>query len=316
MKNKVSKKLCAFAPATIANLSCGFDILGLALNSVGDRVEVSFAEGTAITISEIVNGDNLPKAAEKNCCSVVMQKMRERLGDTRGINIRIYKGFQSGSGLGSSSASSAAAAFVYNELLDRPFTKEELVPFAMEGERVACGAAHADNVAPAILGGIVLVREHNPIDMVQLPVLDSLYGVLMFPNIKIKTADARQMLPEKIKLTTATKQWANVGGFVAALYTNNYDLLSKSMQDLVAEPTRSQLIPKYQDLKKVAETNGALAFGISGSGPSVFALAKSEELAKDIQKAMLDCYADTGIETMSFIDKIESKGGARLSASF
>lgn len=312
----MNKKLCAFAPATIANLSCGFDVLGLALNSVGDRVEVAFAEGTAIEITAIVNGDNLPKAADKNCCSVVMQKMRAQLGETRGLTIRIHKGFKSGSGLGSSSASSAAAAFVYNELLGQPFTKEELIPFAMEGERVACGAAHADNVAPAILGGIVLVREHNPIDVVPLPVLDSLYATLLFPNIKIKTADARQLLPTQIELTTATQQWANVGALVAALYSNDYDLLSKAMQDLVAEPYRSKLIPKYDELKKVAQQHGALAFGISGSGPSVFALTKDEATAKAVQKAMLQSYEDTGIETMSFINQVLAEGGARLVPSF
>lgn len=312
----MNKKLCAFAPATIANLSCGFDVLGLALNSVGDRVEVAFAEGNAIEIVEIVNGEGLPKAADKNCCSVVMQKMREHLGENRGLKIRIYKGFQSGSGLGSSSASSAAAAFVYNELLGQPFSKEELVPFAMEGERVACGAAHADNVAPAILGGIVLVREHHPIDLIQLPVLDSLYAVLLFPNVEIKTADARQLLPKQIDLTIAIQQWANVGALVAALYSNNYELLAKSMKDLVAEPFRSKLIPKYEELKKAAEAHGALSFGISGSGPSVFALAKNETTAKLIQQAMLACYEGTPIETMSFIDKILAEGGAQLAPFF
>ncbi|MCH2023903.1 MAG: homoserine kinase, partial [Saprospiraceae bacterium] len=170
------KEICAYAPATIANLSVGFDVLGIALDSIGDKVSLILNGNKNNRVTEIINGYNLPKDIEKNCCSVVIQKMQQKLNIYNGVDIRIRKGFKSGSGLGSSSASSAAAAYAYNELIGKPFTEQELVYFAAEGEFVACGTAHADNVAPSIMGGLVLIRSHNPVDIIKLPIPKNLHA--------------------------------------------------------------------------------------------------------------------------------------------
>lgn len=305
------KKVSAFAPATIANLNCGFDVLGLALSSIGDTVEVGFTADTEIVITEIVNGDNLPKEAHKNSCSVVVQKMREALGESRGVEMRIKKGFLSGSGLGSSSASSAAAAMAFNLLCGSPYSTKELVQFAVEGERVACGSAHADNVAPALLGGVTLVRSNDPLEVIELPVPEEMYAVLFFPQITINTYDARGILKENMPVKEAIKQWANLGAFVAALYQKDFDLLSRSMQDLVAEPYRSQLIPRFKEMKKAALEAGAFTFGISGSGPSVFALCKNEDQAKAVQQNLLEVYQDGTLKSLNYMEKIDPGTGAK-----
>lgn len=311
-----AKIVCAYSPATIANLSVGFDVLGLALESIGDKVEISLNGTKTNRITQIINGDNLPRAIEKNCCSVVVGKMQDALNDFTGVNIRIHKGFESGSGLGSSSASSAAAALAFNEFAGKPFTKNELVVFAAEGERVASGSAHVDNVAPALLGGLVLVRENDPVDIVHLPIPEGLHVVILFPKVVINTKDSRSVMQQNISLQVATRQWANMGTFVASLYENDLNLLSLSMKDFVAEPIRAQLIPKFEEVKAVALNEGAISFGISGSGPSVFALAKSLTVALGIQNAMDEVFRSTSIETMSFIESIANNQGARIVPSF
>ena len=310
------KKVCAFAPATIANLSVGFDVLGLALDSIGDKVEVVYNNTTENRILEIRNGAKLPLDSEKNCCTVVIQKMQEKLDSFKGVDLRIEKGFKSGSGLGSSSASSAAAAFAYNELIGRPFSEQELVAFAAEGERIACGAAHADNVAPAVMGGLVLVRAHNPIDVIRLPLPQDLYAVLLFPDVEINTADSRAVMQSNISLKSACNQWANLGAFVASLYQNDLDLMARAFQDFVAEPVRSTFIPKFSSLKKAALENEAIGFGISGSGPSVFALAKGKVQAAVIKNQMTAVFKGTSVKTMSFVESLSGNQGSRIVPSF
>lgn len=309
-------KICAFAPATMANLSVGFDVLGMALNSIGDKVEVTFNGTAENRITAIVNGDNLPRDPAKNCCSVVIQKMQQMLQEKRGVDIRIYKGFQPGSGLGSSSASSAAAAFAYNKLIGNPFPEKALVAFAAEGERIACGSAHADNVAPAILGGLVLIKDHEKQEFVSLPLPENLHVVLFFPEININTADSREIMQEEISLKAATQQWGNLAAFVSSLYTNDLDLFSRSMNDQIAEPVRSLLIPKFKELKVAALQQGALSFGISGSGPTLFAFTNSEQKAKRVQEAMQWVYAPTQIPVFSFIESCQNNLGARICSSF
>jgi homoserine kinase len=305
-------KITAFAPATIANLSVGFDVLGLALDSIGDTVELSVNGTYKNRITEIINGVNLPKETEKNCCSVVIRKMQEQLGEFIGVDIKITKGFKSGSGLGSSSASSAAAVYAYNNLIGSPFTEQEMVVFAAEGERVACGSAHADNVAPSLMGGLVLIRSHSPIDIIRLPVPENLHAVLLFPDVKIKTSDSREVMQKNIPLQIACGQWANLAAFVASLYQKDREMFRKSMQDLVAEPVRSLFIPKFCELKAAALKNDALGFGISGSGPSVFALTDDRGVAEKIQKAMLKEFEDTTIKIMSFIEPLNDNHGCRI----
>jgi homoserine kinase len=274
------KNIKAFAPATIANFNVGYDILGLSLNNIGDEVELTFNGTKENKISKIINGDNLPYEIDKNCCSVVIRKMQEDQNNFRGVDIVLTKGFAAGSGLGSSSASSAAAAYGYNKLIGSPYSNKELVAFAAEGERVACGSPHIDNVAPSILGGLILAKGNNPSDILELPIINNLYAVTLYPNIKVNTSDSRKILKDNVPLATFSKQVAFMGSFVMSLYEKDINLFSDSLQDLVIEPIRSLLIPKFQEMKSEALKNNALAFGVSGSGPSIFAIAEGAENAK------------------------------------
>jgi len=295
-------KISAFAPASIANLNAGFDILGLALNTLGDTVELTFNNTTENVINEIVNGDNLPKEVQKNSCSVVIRKMQEQLNDFQGVDIKIIKGFESGSGLGSSSASCAAAAIAYNEILGNPFSKRELVYFAGEGESVASGTIHYDNVAPAIFRGLTLVKDAETI--LNLPIPENLYMVVLFQKIEIKTSDARNILPNEISRQTSVKQSAHLASFIVALYENDLDLMRKSMKDFIAEPHRSKLIPNFMELKEIAEKNNCISFGISGSGPTVFTLVEGQETAQNIENQFNEYLKNTLIPYHLFVDKI------------
>jgi len=305
-------RIKVFAPATIANINVGFDVLGLALNNIGDTVLLEKNKTSKNKILAIYNGSNLPFEAEKNCCSVVINKIQEALNSFVGVNISLTKGFAAGSGLGSSSASSAAAAFAYNELVGKPFSKNELIAFAAEGERVACGSPHVDNVAPALLGGIVLSKGRQAKDYLKLPVLKHLFAVTLFPNINVKTADSRKILKTEVPVEILSKQVSLMGAFVSSLYENDYQLFSESLQDLIIEPTRSLLIPKYAILKQQAIKNKALAFGISGSGPSVFAFAKNLASAENIRNVLEKVYINTGITTQSYINQISQNSGTKI----
>jgi len=306
------KTACAFAPATIANVSVGFDVLGLALNTIGDKVEVTFNNTSENVITEMLNGEGLPQEPEKNCCTVVIREMQAILGDFKGVDVRIKKGFASSSGLGSSSASSAAAAHAYNQLVGEPFDSNQLIAFAALGEKAACGSAHVDNVAPAILGGLVLAKNSNPVEFIRLPILENLYVVTFFPQIKISSSDSRGILKKTVPVDVVSKQVSLMGTFVASLYQNDLELFSHSLQDLIVEPIRSQLIPKFQEMRLEATKNGALAFGISGSGPTVFAFASSKEAANEIKNALETVYVNTGITTQSNIDVLSNTSGTRV----
>jgi homoserine kinase len=297
------KTFKAFAPATIANLNVGFDILGLALQNIGDTVEITPNQLNYNRITEIVNGANLPFDVSKNSCSVVIQKMQESINDLQGLDIKITKGFASGSGMGSSSASSAAAAMAYNLMQNNRFSKLELIQFAGEGERIACGAAHFDNVAPAIMKGITLVKDYNCV--LKLPVLEDLFALVIFQQIEIKTAYSRSILPQNIPLKDTVSQMANIGSFVSSLYTNDYKLFSKSMIDLIAEPHRSNLIPNFKEMKAIALQNEAIAFGISGSGPSVFCLVKGKNSLENIQIKIENYLNNKNVVYESYTSKIE-----------
>lgn len=301
------KTICAFAPATIANVNVGFDVLGLTLSTIGDKVELCPNNTGENRITEIQNGPNLPFEADKNCCTVVIRKMQEQLNRYFGVNVKIKKGFASESGLGSSSASSAAAAFAFNELLDKPFKRKELVAFAAEGERIACGSAHLDNVAPAILGGMVLVHDQ---DLVRLPLPENLYVVAFLPDIKINTSDARSILKNTVPINILSKQVANMGAFVASLYQQDMAMFSRSLNDFAIEPTRKLLIPGFDEMKQQALQNNALTFGISGSGPSVFAIAKNKKEALNIDSCLQEICHNSGIQTQSYVEPLNNHKGA------
>ena len=307
------KEFIAFAPATIANFNVGYDVLGLSLNDIGDEVKLIINGSKQNKIIEIINGKRLPFNVDKNCCSVVIQKMQEAQQKFIGVDIIIKKGFAAGSGLGSSSASSAAAAFAYNKLIGSIYTNKELVFFAAEGERIACGTPHIDNVAPALLGGLILTKGNTPKDIIELPLIDDLYAVTLFPSIEIKTSDAREILNDtSINLPTLSKQVSLMGSFITSLYEKDLELFSTSLIDMVVEPKRSKLIPKFRELKIAAFQSKALAFGISGSGPSVFAIAKNNKQASKIEKSLENVFLNTSIKIKTSKHLIHKESGARM----
>ncbi len=291
--------ITAFAPATVANLNCGFDVLGLAIDKPGDEVSVAFNDLGAVRIVEIEgDGGKLPYEVARNTAGIAVHSLWKHLQMEKGVDIVIRKKMPFGSGLGSSAASAVAAAVAANALFGNPLTKRELLDFAIDGEAVASGARHADNVAPSLLGGIVLLRSYQPqIDLLQLPVPNNLYCTVIYPKVEILTKEARNILPEKIPLKDAIQQTGNLAGCVAALYQNDLALLGRSLVDVLAEPYRAPLIPEFQRVRQAALYGGALAFGISGSGPSMFALsdgaAKSAQIAglmeKTLNNKQIDC---------------------------
>jgi len=273
-----------FAPATVANVVCGFDVLGFAVNAPGDEVVMRLTDKPGVRILKI-EGDNgkLPLAAEKNTVSASVQHYLKHVNRTDvGVDIELYKKMPIGSGLGSSSASTVAGLFAINKLMDDLLTPMELVPFAMKGEELACGYGHADNVAPAVLGGFVLIRSYEPLDIIKLPVPKGLYCAIVFPDVDVPTRDARQMIRKSVQLKDAVIQWGNIAGLVSGLFMNDLDLIGRSMHDVLVEPTRSILIPDFYKMREMAMEGGAISFGISGSGPSVFAFTRDEQTAHNI----------------------------------
>jgi homoserine kinase len=296
------------APATVSNLNCGFDVLGFALNEPFDIVELELTATGKVEIAEIRGCDSLSTDPEKNVVGAVLNAMTGASDRTAGFRVIIEKRIMPGSGIGSSAASSAAAAFAGNLLLGSIFSVSELVRFAMEGERLASGAPHADNVAPALYGGITLVRSYDPLDIVQLMVPRELFCVIIHPETEIKTSVARGLLDTHLPLATAVRQWGNVGGLVAGFYSEDYDLIGRSLVDYVAEPKRAGLIPRFYELRDSAIAAGALGAGISGSGPSVFALCRGESSAAEVLKNMQSVMTEARISFNAYISPVSHRG--------
>lgn len=302
----------AFAPATVANVACGFDVLGFAIHGPGDTVTAAFSDTPGLRIVSI-QGDNgrLPLEADRNTAGLAVKSLLQSYGllnDDQGIDLSIVKKMPLGSGLGSSAASSVAAVVAVNRLLGNPFLKENLLPFAVEGETAASGTPHADNVAASLMGGFVLVKNHNPPDVISLHTPHDLHCTIIHPAIEIQTKNSRKILKKQVSLEKAVKQWGNVGGLIAGLYTNDYDLISRSLHDEIIEPVRSMLIPGFNEMKKAALNSGALGCSISGSGPSLFALSTSEHLAQTIGEEMGLALDTIGLEYDLFISKINVDG--------
>ncbi|MDP5104934.1 homoserine kinase [uncultured Polaribacter sp.] len=296
-----------FAPATVANVSCGFDSLGFAIDGIGDEMTFTKTPNKGAVISNITGAD-LTYDVDQNAAGAVVKKMLEDANADFGIELTMHKGFYPGSGLGSSAASAAGAAFGANQLLGDIYSKLELTKFAMYGEEVACGSAIADNVSAAIYGGFVLVRSYEPLEIVKLPAPSELRIVAIHPQIEIKTKDAREVLPKEILLKDAITQWANVGGLISGLYTDNYNLISNSLVDIVVEPHRKKLIPFFDDVKNAAINAGALGAGISGSGPTIFAICKGDDAAKEVFDAIELSYRDKFVDFEMFTSKIDEEG--------
>jgi homoserine kinase len=301
------KELTIFTPATIANLSCGFDILGLALDTVGDYMTIKRTTEPGIRIKSII-GQQLPTDPFKNVAGVAGLALLAETDKSVGFEISIDKRIKPGSGIGSSAASSAGAVWAMNTLLGNPFSRNQLVQFAMVGEKLASGVAHADNVAPALFGGCTLIRSQSPLDIVAIPTPAELAISVIHPQIEVKTSDAREILRTNVPLNTAIKQWGNVGGLISGFFMDDYDLIGRALQDHIVEPIRSILIPGFEKLKMNALKAGALGGGISGSGPSVFALSKGLETAEKVSEAMGSSYQELGIPFEIHISKVNREG--------
>ena len=296
-----------FCPATIANLNCGFDVLGLALEGVGDVMHFAKTKTPGIHLNQS-RGPELPLDPEKNVAGVAALALCKALDIKHGFEIEIEKYIKPGSGIGSSAASAAGAVWGINELLGRPLSRKQLIPFAMEGEKLASDVAHADNVAPALLGGFTLVRSYEPLDVLSLPAPDKLVATVIHPQLELKTADARKLLKSQVPLQKAIQQWGNLGGLVAGLYEEDYELIGRSLQDVIVEPSRSLLIPGFDDLRNASMLAGALGCGISGSGPSVFALSKGKKTALAVAESMRSTYEPLGIPYDIHVSKINREG--------
>ncbi|MEM1339563.1 MAG: homoserine kinase [Bacteroidota bacterium] len=301
------KEIRVFCPATVANISCGFDVLGMALENVGDEMVVRKTATKGIRIAE-VTGQELPLETTKNVAGVAGLALLGQSDATCGFEIAIHKRIKPGSGIGSSAASSAGVVWAINQLLGQPFTPLELVNFAMQGEKLASNVAHADNVAPALFGGFTLIRSYTPLDVIPLPVPSELYATVVHPQIEIKTSDSRKILKTGITLETGIKQWGNLGGLVAGLFKADYDLIGRSLEDHVVEPVRSLLIPMFDAVKHSVESAGALGMGISGSGPSIFALSKGSTIAKRVAVAMAEVYQNTELDFEVHVSPIGNTG--------
>ncbi len=297
-----------FSPATVANVACGFDVLGFCLDSIGDEMVVRKTKEKGIRISKIEGGYDLPYEATANVAGVSAMALLEDAKPNCGFEIEIHKRIRPGSGIGSSSASASGSVYGINELLGRPYNKTELTSFAIKGEAMASGSEHADNIAPGIFGGFTLVKSLQPLEVLEIPVPEDLYAVIVHPQIEIKTSAARAILPKQVPLLDAIIQWANVGSLIHALHTSDYGLIQRSLEDIIIEPYRSQLIPHYGEVKKEALQAGALGAGISGSGPSIFILTKGLETAKRIEQAIRNLYSKTQIHFETYVSKINIEG--------
>lgn len=304
------KKIKVFAPATVANVVCGYDILGFAVNNPGDEVELELTVQSGLRIKQITgDGGVLPLSVSKNTVSVGIAHYLKAIGRSElGVELVLHKKMPIGSGLGSSAASTAAGLFAINTLLDNPLTAKELVPFAMKAEAIACGQAHADNVAPALLGGFTLVRSYAPLDVISLPTPKNLYVALVYPEVDVPTRNARKMIRKTIPVETAVSQWGNVAGLVSGLCLEDFDLIGRSLKDEIFEPVRSILIPGFEKMRTLAMENGAIGFGISGSGPSVFSLVTDETKAQQIAEKQSHHLQSINIDNQKYVSPINNLG--------
>ena len=294
------------SPATIANLVCGFDVIGMALNDPQDFMQLTLSDEPGIRIQ---HNDiyHLPTIPEKNVAGVSLLELMQELDDTIGFDIVIEKHIKPGSGLGSSAASAAGVVAAANHLLGNKFSKEDLVRFAMAGEKLASGVKHADNISPCIYGGVTLIRSIFPLDIIPLPA-PPMFVSVVHPQIEVKTSDAREILRKEVLLKDAIKQWGNIAGLVAGFMQNDYSLISRSLEDVIIEPVRSILIPGFDEVKKRCMEAGALGGGIAGSGPSIFMLCKEENVAHDVELIMKEIYDSMGLAYHTYVTTINTKG--------
>jgi len=301
------KKVKVFIPATVSNVACGFDILGFPIMSFGDEMVVRKTDKKGLKITK-VKGYDVPLDITKNVATVSAMKLLDDIKTDYGFEFEITKNIIPGSGIGSSGASAAGSVYAINKLLGDPFSNKELIKYAMGGEVISSVSEHADNVAPALLGGLVMVKSINPQQIINLPLLPDLFCFIINPKIQVKTSYSREILPAKIDMNLVTSQVSNFGGLIHSLHTKDYDLLKSSLKDSIVEQHRKKLIPKFDEVKEKCIELGALGCSISGSGPSIFAITKGEDLAKKIEEEVTKIYKETNIEFSTYISKISSEG--------
>ena len=305
------KKVKAIAHATVSNLSCGFDVLGLSLYEPYDEVTLELTDDAGkVVIKKIDGTKKLPFEINKNTAGVAAIDFLKHIEANKefGLNIELNKKMPLGSGLGSSAASAVAVLaglnFMFEDILDKP----ELLKFAMHAEKIACGSAHADNVAPSLYGGFVLIRSYKPLDIISLPCPDNLHCIVIHPDVEVLTSYSRSLVPKEIKLDTVIKQTGNIAGFIASLYKKDYELMSRSMEDLLAEPYREKLIPYFKEVKASALKNGAIGCGISGSGPSIYCLVHNTKALNKISDGMKEIFDKHKISNQIYVSKINKEG--------
>lgn len=302
------KQVKVFAPASIGNIGAGFDVLGAAIDAPGDIVIAKRVPTPGLTFALHKSSTSVP-TTKNNVAAHVAQLLLDEMQPPFGIALTLWKKMPVGSGLGSSGASCAAAAVAVNALLMKPLPKDDLLRFAVEGEAIASGSPHADNVAPSLLGGICLIRSYHPLDVIKLPIINNLFWVVVHPHMIIETRAARGVLPTSLPLAVTTEQMGNLGGLIIGLMTGNKKLAGKSIHDNIAEPARRKLIPGFDDVKDAALNAGALGFSISGSGPSVFAVAANLAAANSVARIIKKTFLQTaGLTCDVYISKINQQG--------
>lgn len=310
---KPGDKIKVFAPATVANVACGYDILGFAIDKPGDELIMELTASLGVEIVDIEgDGGVLPRNPLKNSATVAIMDYLNYINADFGCKVWIKKMMPSGSGLGSSAASAVAGVYAINMLCKEKLTKEEMLPFLLNAEKAACDAAIADNVAASLFGGFILVRSYEPLDIIQIPVPEELWCAVINPDVIVLTKEAREILPKEIPLSISLRQSANVGGLMVGLLRGDYDLIGRSLVDYIAEPHRSRLIPGFYKMKEAAINAGALGSSISGSGPSVFALCKGKEIADKAGEAMKDVMNKLGINAEVYVSKVNHTGPKTL----
>jgi homoserine kinase len=302
------KKIKVFAPATVSNVGPGFDIMGFALNQPGDVVEAALTKGNRISIKKIYGSRDLSYNPSKNTATASIISLLKSYKIRVGLEVVIRKNMGIGSGLGSSAASSVAGVFAVNKLLNLKLSKSELLVHALNGEIISSGSLHADNVAPCLFGGFVLIRSYDPLDIIKIDYPENLFCTVLYPQIEIKTSEARKILDKKIPRHNAIAQAGNASGLIAGLITKDIDLISRSMKDYIAEPKRKELIPCYDVVRIAALANGAINCNISGSGPSMFSFSTSLEDAERIASAIKDAALSEGLRSETYISKINNRG--------
>ena len=306
------EKIQVFAPASIANVSCGFDVFGFAIEELGDFVDARFNNEGKIIIESIEGAEGLPLEPELNVTAIAAQALLDEVGEKRGITFNIRKTVIPGSGLGSSASGAVAGAFAANELAGKPFSKQELVRFAGVGEQVASNQLHHDNVAPSMLGGFSVVRSNEPLDVLSIDYPEDIRVVVAHPQIEVKTKQAKRMLGRTMSISNAVIQFGNVAGLVLGMTSKNYDLIGRSMVDMLAEPVRSRLIPLYDEAKQISLEAGAIGTNIAGSGPAIFSFCRGDESAKAVLEAFKKVYAKSNLSVNYFTSKINPEGAKRI----